>query len=174
MNTLIDSEAYEISLQPILGNDTCGEISVIEEYANPKFMNAKIRLRVTANLNKQIDGFLVIKRIICGNKELRPIYRSETIRKSSRPYWKDIYLPMNQWCNGDLKAKITFELWNHTSTLQIYPHKMLAECEIDTLELLSDAQCDYPLIHEKSVNPIGFLTIMRFETIPSIEVLMME
>eukprot|EP01080_Neovahlkampfia_damariscottae_P005963 gene5963-9962_t len=174
LSELIDSEAYEISLKPILGDDPCGEISVIEEYANPRFINAKVRLRVTARLNKSIDGFLVIKRIICGNKELRPIYTTETITKSSKPYWNDVYIPMNQWCNGDLKAKITFELWNHGSTLKIFPHKYLAECEIDTLELLSDAQCDYPLIHEKSINPIGYLTIMRFETIPSIDVLMME
>jgi hypothetical protein len=174
LSTLIDSPAYEIILNPLLGNDTCGQISVIGEFANPEFMHAKIRFRVTAKLKKKHDAFLVINRIVCGNKELRPIYRTETILNSSTPYWKDIDISLNQWCNGDLKAKITIQLWSHGSTFQMYPHKCLAECEIDTVELLNGSQVDYPLIHERSDKSFGDLTIMRFQTIPPLEELIKE
>lgn len=154
-----------------LGEYYSGDLVVTSEHFHSALLNFKVRLRISAcelkgnYLDKTADPFLVVERNV--QKIPHPIYTSEPCFNNSSPYWKDVVIPLYQWCNEDLNARITFKVYDYNSSFLLYPHRYLGEVEVPTIELLNPSRVDFDLYNEKDRSKTGVLQFMRFEVLDS-------
>lgn len=137
---LLDSTNFQLKLDLTVHARKYGEIYIIGEPVHSSTLLKTITIRLAADdlprmdYWTETDGMLIITRKLNNRSDqIHRIYVSEAQMNTKSPYWKDIKLPFNHWCNGDIDAEITIEVWDYNKTSKSY----IGEVTTTTRQLLN-------------------------------------
>ncbi|KAL6067259.1 Copine-4 [Balamuthia mandrillaris] len=88
------------------------------------------------------DPFFVISRAREGSTYV-PVYKSEEIKKTLDPVWRQFSIPVQRLCNGDLDRPLLFEVfdWNRSGK-----HELIGQFKTSLRELTSGTKKEFEVI----------------------------
>lgn len=129
-DTGVKNTSMTLSLPLKIRDQIRGKIKIIGEWQHEPTMDWSIRLKLAAEdlpmyfweqrfgvvngwLPTTDPFFKVYRKIRSGSRAYKHlIYVSEPIPSNNCPYWQEILLPYNHWCNAMEFDDLWFEFWN--------------------------------------------------------------
>jgi hypothetical protein len=100
------------------------------------------------------DAFVVISRIQ-EDSSILPVWKSVVIKSNLNPLWKNISIPLQRLCNGDITQALRLELFDWDPSLT---HESIGSTDISVDDLIQSSDRDIAII-----NPAKEISSSRYE-----------